>query len=199
MPVAERANAVSPSPATSTAYPARSSVRWARRACPGSSSRIRIRMRGPADMVSLSQREFYNGQKQAELSHRLRKLRVFHRFRQVDVTPELVAALDFIRLLGRGQDDDRNVPSALVGLETREHLIPVKPGQVQIEQQEQWQGMRGARVRVLLEEIIDRLLAIAERDDVVRDVGATQVALDQARMTRIVFDQQDRHRLLSRH
>ena len=59
--------------------------------------------------------------------------------------------------------------------------------------------MRSPGVGVLLEEVIDRLLAIAERDDVVCDVGTTQVALDQARMTRIVFDQHDRHRRLSRH
>ena len=58
------------------------------------------------------------------------------------------------------------MPGAHIGLETREHLSAVEPGEVQIEQQEQRQGVRGARVRVLFEEVIDALLAIAERDDI---------------------------------
>src|SRR3989442_1579873 len=77
--------------------------------------------------------------------------------------------------------------------------LPVEPRQVQIEQHEQRHGMCGPRIGALFQEVIDGLLAIAERDDLVGNVGATQVTLDQARMARIIFNQEDRDRLISRH
>ena len=83
--------------------------------------------------MPLSQRQLYNGQKQAKRANRLGKLLVFYWFRQVDVTSKRVAARDFVRLIGGSQDDDGNVPGARIGLETFEHLIAVEPGQVQIE------------------------------------------------------------------
>jgi hypothetical protein len=89
----------------------------------------------------------------------------------------------------RGQDNDGYVPGACIRLETREHLIPIEPRQVQIEQQEQQHDVRDARVRVLFEEVIDRLLAITERNELVRDVRTMQVTLDQTGMTRIVFNE----------
>jgi type IV pilus assembly protein PilB len=61
--------------------------------------------------------------------------------------------------------------------------------QVQIKEQEQRQGVRSPAIRILPPEVIDGLLAIAERDDRVGDERATQVALDQARVARVVFDQ----------
>src|SRR4029450_11696210 len=175
--VAWRASPVSPSPATSTAYPARSRVRWARCACPASSSITRIRT-GVAAIGSFSHRELHDGQKQAELAHGLRKLLVFHRFGEIHATPELLAALDFIRLIRRGQDNHRNVLGACIRFEPREHLIAVKHRQVQIKEQEQRQGVRSPGIRILPPEVIDGLLAIAERDDRVGDERATQVALD---------------------
>jgi hypothetical protein len=42
---------------------------------------------------------------------------------------------------------------------------------------------------VLFEEVIDRLLAITERNELVRDVRTMQVTLDQTGMTRIVFNE----------
>src|SRR6058998_3685023 len=131
----------------------------------------------------------YDRHKQAQRSHRLRKLRVIHRFGDEDVTPKGVAALDFMWRIRRGQDNDGYVPGACIRLETREHLIPIEPRQVQIEQQEQRHDMRGTRVRVLLEEVIDRLLAITKCDELVRDVRTMQVTLDQAGMTRVVFNE----------
>ncbi len=137
----------------------------------------------------LSSGKLHDGHKQAQRAHRLGKLRVIHRFGDEDVTPEGVAALDFMWRIRRGQDNDGYVPGAFISLETREHLIPIEPRQVQIEQQEQRHDVRGARVRVLFEEVIDRLLAITERDELVRDVRTMQVTLDQTGMTRIVFNE----------
>jgi hypothetical protein len=72
-----------------------------------------------------------------------------------------------------------------------QHLVAVQAGQIQVEQHQYGFVGPASRVIALAEQVVNRLLAVVDDNDIVRNARATQVFFNQAGMARIVFHQKN--------
>ena len=113
----------------------------------------------------------------------------------------LVVARDAVLfLVGRRQDDDRQQFRPVVGTHLPQHLEPVHPRQLQIQQHDLRHVARvAAGPRAAPEQEVEGLHAVASHDDLVHDVRLAQRPECQRLVVGVVLDQQDRLRVVGRH
>ncbi len=135
-------------------------------------------------------------QEQAQPIDGLDERLVVHGLGDVDAASQLVAALNFARIVGRGQHDDGDQRRLRIGLELTQHLDAVNPRHLDVEQQEHRTGgvFRPAYGSLALDEV-EGLLAVLESVDAVGQTGPFQVALDQVGVSVVVLDEHDQDRL----
>ena len=115
----------------------------------------------------------------------LGELLVVHWLGDVDVAAEFIAADHLAGIISGGEDDHRDAFGALVGLQTLQDLIAVEHRQVKVKQHQEVSRVFLAFICPFAEQIVEGLLPVRGKEDLVFDVGAAQVLLDQPGMTGI--------------
>jgi hypothetical protein len=82
--------------------------------------------------------------------------------------------------------------AVLIRLDLPQHLHPVQPGHVDVEQQQQWSFGNAGREGAVAAEKIEGFLTSADVGHLIGDPGPLQVAPHQASVSLVVFSQQDR-------
>src|ERR1700722_8451162 len=136
-------------------------------------------------------RHLDDGEKQSELANGVGEAFVVHRLGDVDIAAELVATLDFLGIVGRGEHHHRRTSQIFVFLEPPQDLDAAHVGQVEVEQDQQRPALVIETGAVAAEQIVHRFCTVDERHDLVIDAGAPDVALDQAGVPLVVLDHDD--------
>src|SRR5882757_11548333 len=136
-------------------------------------------------------RNLNDGKEQSKLSNGVGKAFVIHRLGDVDVAAQLVAALDFLGVVGGGEHHDRRAPQILVVLDPLQDFDAGHVGQIEVEQNQQRLSLVSKTAAVLAKQIVQGGCTIGERDDLIVDTGSPDVALNQAGVSLVVLDHDD--------
>ena len=124
---------------------------------------------------------------------------VVHRLGEICNALKCMTSIHLVWVITRGQDNDRDVPGACIGLEAFEELETVKTGEVQVEQDHFWRWMLRAGVFMFSQDVIESLLPIVKHDEIVGDLRPVQVLFNEPGVSGVVFDHQDRLELTLYH
>jgi serine/threonine protein kinase len=127
----------------------------------------------------------------------LREAPEVYRLHEVAVDAEVVAAHQVAFLLAGGQHDHGNRAGAAIGLDTLQYLDAIDPRHLDVQQHHPGPRPRLRLVLTLGEQEFQRLLAVLEPLNVVGKIGALERAQGDLRIVRVVFDEQDLHRLVA--
>jgi hypothetical protein len=90
-------------------------------------------------------------------------------------------------VIRRGENHHRDMPGTGIALQAGQHLNSRASWQIQVEDHEVGLGMSGLLCLPRWQKVVQRYLSIVQENDGIGEVRPSQIALDQARMTRIVF------------
>jgi hypothetical protein len=79
------------------------------------------------------------------------------------------------------------MPGTRIALQADQYLHSRTAWQVQVEEYEVWLGLSDPLFFSRWHKVVQGCLSITQKDDGIGEVGPLQIALDQARVARIVF------------
>src|SRR6266508_6879372 len=96
----------------------------------------------------------------------------------VHVATEFVAALDLVRIVGRGQHHDRCGLEILVFLDSLQNVDAGHIGQIEVEQDQQRAALVVEARPVLAKQVVQRGCTAGERHYLIVDTGSAYIPLD---------------------
>ncbi len=112
----------------------------------------------------------------------------------VDVSAQIVAALDFPAIVGGGEHDHRRSPHVPVRLEAFEDFDAGHVRQIEIEQDEQLPTTAHLAGTIGAEQIGQRFGSVGERENLIVHACPADVLFNEARMPLVVLDHYDHDR-----